>query len=68
MKRLLIKIICKLKVGLNASGWLGDVMSVGICVLVVFLAACKVCFRKECNAMFIAVDNAVRSGDAKGCN
>ena len=40
-------------------------MSVGICVLMALLAACKVCFKKECNTVFIAVDKTVRSVDAK---
>ena len=39
-------------------------MSVGVCVSGVFLAACKVCFRKECSALFIAMDRVVRSGDS----
>ena len=48
-------------------------MSVGICVFMVLrstvlLAVCRVCFRKECNAMFIAVDKSFRSGEAKWCN
>ena len=39
-------------------------MSVGMCVSVALLTACKVCFKKECNAVFIAIDKVVRSGDA----
>ena len=51
--------------GLDARGCSGDIMSVGVGVLMVRLAVCKMCLRKECNAVFIAVDKAVRSGDVK---
>ena len=43
-------------------------MSGGVCVFVVLLAVCRVCFRKECNAVFIAVDKVFKSGEAKWCN
>ena len=43
-------------------------MSVGVGVLMVCLAVCKMCLRKECNAVFIAVDRAFKSGEAKWCN
>jgi hypothetical protein len=62
VNRLLTSSVCDEKEGLDSSRWLGHIMRVGGCVLVLFLVACSVCFIKECSAISISAVRDVRSG------